>query len=85
MATQPISPNTLQFPATMDLITDLVKSVNGLKESVAQLLSHNNGLQISVSHLERDNNKLREAITILERTTGVLFPQFPKLPSELRR
>jgi len=63
----------------------LQNNYDDLQDSFTLLQDRNDILQSSLARLERENAKQREATRILERHTGVLFPQFPKLPLELRR
>jgi TolA-binding protein len=68
-----------------DLLTTLLASISDLKSSV-------NSLQGSISKLQYENKGLREELQstktdlmILRENSDVRFPQFSKLPAELRR
>lgn len=68
-----------------DLLSTLLTSISDLKSSVKTL-------QDSVSKLQNENMGLREELRstktdlmILRENSGVRFPQFSRLPAELRR
>jgi hypothetical protein len=76
---------THQHNVPADLLTTLLATINDLKLSV-------NTLQEAVSKLQNENRGLREELKstktdllILRENSGVRFPQFSKLPVELRR
>jgi hypothetical protein len=64
--------------STNEVITQLLGTVSNLKASV-------DTLQTSVSRLQNENTTLRQDLTTLQQNSGLRFPQFKKLPPELRR
>ena len=90
-------PSELQ-PSRDELLNRLLNSVNALQNSLAQYREENSSLQNSLSQyhdecvvlgssvrtLREDNKSLREELKSLASNCGVGFPQFSKLPVELR-
>lgn len=75
-----------------DVLTTLISSVNNLQTSVGSLRTSVSSLQQALSKLEHENKALRDELystktdfMILQENCGVRFPQFMKLPVELRR
>lgn len=83
---------------TMDLlrsVNTLQQSVGTLQQSVSCILDEdgklrmltddNNKLKASVSQLQHDHNILQKDLLVTQQDSGEVFPQFPKLPPEIRR
>jgi cell division protein FtsB len=67
---------TVQVPASV--LNSLLTNVNKLRDSVSQLRSENDSLKEELKVVKAD-------LCTLQRNSGVRFPQFTKLPVELRR
>jgi septal ring factor EnvC (AmiA/AmiB activator) len=59
-----------------------------LQNALILLADDNSKIKASLSQLQQENDILRskaDDLGILQQNSGVLFPQFPKLPPEIRR
>lgn len=68
-----------------ELVKQLLESFNSLVESVKGLTTSVNGLQVDVSRLQDENSDLRAELTTHQQNSGMMFPQWKRLPLELRR
>jgi hypothetical protein len=66
------------LPVPTDLFASLAASVKNLSDSVSQLRSDNDRLQQELSSVKSD-------LIALQQNVGARFPQFPRLPFELRQ
>jgi peptidoglycan hydrolase CwlO-like protein len=66
------------LPVPADLLASLAASVKDLNDSVSQLRSDNDRLQQELSSVKSE-------LMTLQQNVGARFPQFPRLPFELRQ
>jgi hypothetical protein len=66
------------LPVHTGLLASLAASVKDLSDSVSQLRSDNDCLQQELSSVKSD-------LMTLQQNVGARFPQFPRLPFELRQ
>jgi hypothetical protein len=66
------------LPVPTDLFASLVTSVKDLSDSVSQLRNDNDRLQQELSSVKSD-------LITLQQNVGARFPQFQRLPFELRQ
>jgi peptidoglycan hydrolase CwlO-like protein len=73
-----LDPSKLNTVAPADFLASLAASVKDLRDSVSQLRSDNDRLQQELSSMKSD-------LITLQQNVGARFPQFPRLPFELRQ
>lgn len=73
-----LDPSKVNTIAPADLLASLAASVKDLRDSVSQLRSDNDRLQQELSSVKSD-------LMTLQQNVGARFPQFPRLPFELRQ